>query len=161
MMCILVTGLKWRPQGGTQNKQRASVRLYWLSLPLTACRPSKYPVLASVQSMNSTKVFDTLRTTRTPAFWGYPPPPHDYPYYWFILDPKSKQDKVINLKNLPKLQISESWKKKPLHMTHLLKLLDKMCKYEMDPASIVEDTERTRFSPQTNRRIRWNQYTPL
>ena len=25
-------------------------------------------------------------------------------------------------------------------MTHLLKLLDKMCKYEMDPASIVEDT---------------------
>ena len=44
------------------------------------------------------------RTTRTPAFWGYPPPPHDYPYYWpvhfesqvhtidqFISDPKSKQ----------------------------------------------------------------------
>ena len=31
-----------------------------------------------------------------------------------------------------------------LHATHLLKLLDKMCKYEMDPASIVEDTERTR-----------------
>ena len=22
------------------------------------------------------------RTTRTPAFWGYPPTPHDYPYYW-------------------------------------------------------------------------------
>ena len=30
------------------------------------------------------------RTTRTPAFWEYPPPPHDYPYYWFISDPKSK-----------------------------------------------------------------------
>ena len=27
------------------------------------------------------------RTTRTPAFWGYPSPPHDYPYYWVILDP--------------------------------------------------------------------------
>ena len=27
--------------------------------------------------------------TRTPAFWGYPPPPHDYAYYWVILDPKS------------------------------------------------------------------------
>ena len=27
-------------------------------------------------------------------------------------------------------------------------LLDKMCKYEMDPASILEDTERTRFGPQ-------------
>ena len=35
-------------------------------------------------------------------------------------------------------------------MTHLLKLLDKMCIYEMDLASIVEDTERTRFCPQTD-----------
>ena len=31
------------------------------------------------------------RTIRTPAFWGYPPPPHDYPHYWVMLDPKSKQ----------------------------------------------------------------------
>ena len=83
------------------------------------------------------------RTTRTP---------HDYPYHWVILDPKSKEDKVkvTNLKNSPKF---------------LLKLLDKMCKYEMDPMSIVEDTERTRFCPQTDRRTdrrtRWYQYTPL
>ena len=42
--------------------------------------------------------------------------------------------------------------KQALHATHLLKLLDKMCKYEMDPMSIVEDTERTRFCPQTDRR---------
>ena len=42
--------------------------------------------------------------------------------------------------------------KQTLHKTHLLKLLDKMCKYEMDPASIVEDTERTWFCPQTDRR---------
>ena len=39
-----------------------------------------------------------------------------------------------------------------------------MCKYEMDPASIVGATERTRFCPQTDRRTdgrtRWNQYTP-
>ena len=47
---------------------------------------------------------EATRTTRTPAFWGYPPTPHDYPYYWpvqfesqvhtidqFISDPKSKQ----------------------------------------------------------------------
>ena len=27
-----------------------------------------------------------------------------------------------------------------------------MYKYEMDPMSIVEDTERTRFCPQTDRR---------
>ena len=47
------------------------------------------------------------RITRTPPFWEYPPPPHDYPYYWVILDPKSKEDKVkvTNLKNLPKFQI--------------------------------------------------------
>ena len=91
----------------------------------------------------------TTRTIRTPAFWGYPPPPHDYPYHWVILDPKSKEDKVkvTNLKNSPKFQIF----KRALHATHLLKLLDKMCKYEMDPMSIVEDTERTRFCPQTDR----------
>ena len=34
------------------------------------------------------------RTTRTPAIWRYPPPPHDYPYLWVILDPKWKEDKV-------------------------------------------------------------------
>ena len=83
--------------------------------------------------------------------------------------------------------------KQTSHATHLLKLLDKMCKYEMDPMSIVEDTEWTRFCPQTDgrtslenlisaamkqaaphtcffflvffiqtdRRTRWNQYTPL
>ena len=47
------------------------------------------------------------RTTRRLAFWGYPPPLHDYPYYWFILDTNSKQDKVTvtYLKNLQKLQI--------------------------------------------------------
>ena len=51
------------------------------------------------------------RTTRTPAFWGYPPPPNDYPYHWVILDPKSKEDKVkvTNLKNSPKFQIFEFW----------------------------------------------------
>ena len=55
--------------------------------------------------------FDWTRTTRTPAFWGYPPPPHDYPYHWVILDPKSKEDKVkvTNLKKSPKFQIFEFW----------------------------------------------------
>ena len=51
------------------------------------------------------------RTTRTPAFWGYSLPPHDYPYHSVILDPKSKEDKVkvTNLKNSPKFQIFEFW----------------------------------------------------
>ena len=46
------------------------------------------------------------------------------------------------------------------HATHL-KLLDKMCKYEMDLASIVEDTDRTRFCPHTDGRTTWNQHTPF
>ena len=54
---------------------------------------------------------EPTRITRTPAFWGYPPPPHDYPYHWVILDPKSKDDKVkvTNFKNSPKFQIFEFW----------------------------------------------------
>ena len=51
-----------------------------------------------------------LIITRTPAFWGYPPPPHDYPYHWVILDPKSNKEdkvKVMNLKNSPKFQMFE------------------------------------------------------
>ena len=43
--------------------------------------------------------------------------------------------------------------KQTLHSTHLLMLLDKMCKYEMDPMRIVEDTEQTRFCPQMDRRM--------
>ena len=38
-----------------------------------------------------------------------------------------------------------------LHATHLHKLLDKMCKYEMDP---------TKSAVQTDGRTEWNQYTP-
>ena len=43
---------------------------------------------------------------------------HDHPHYWFILDPKSKQDKVksTNWKNLSKLQNCEFWKH--LYMGH-------------------------------------------
>ena len=100
---------------------------------------------------------ETTRTTRMPVFWGYPPPPHDYPYYW-----------SVNIGSPIKTTQSQSYKFKEfaktsyililinfLHATHVLKLLDKMCKYEMDPASIVEDTERM------DRRTWWNQYTTL
>ena len=76
-------------------------------------RPSLVQTMAcclSTQSSEPMMVYCQLnpwetRTTRTPAFWGYSPLPHDYPYYWFILDPKSKEEKVkvTNLKNLPKL----------------------------------------------------------
>ena len=54
-------------------------------------------------------------------------------------------------------------------MTHLLKLVDEMCKHEMDPVSIVGDTEWACLSQHTERwtdgrtdgRTKWNQYTPL
>ena len=61
----------------------------------------KFGILGAHILMDFSK--KNTRTTRTPAFWGYPPPPHDYPYHWVILDPKSKEDKVkvTNLKNLP------------------------------------------------------------
>ena len=72
--------------------------------------------------------------------------------YWVILDPKSKDDKVkvTNLKNLPKFKFF-NFETSITHDTRM-KLLDKMCKYEMDPTSIVEHRERTRFCPQTDRR---------
>ena len=125
---------KFVPKGQIDNSQALVLIMAW-------CCPANKPLS------------EPTRTTRMPAFWGYPPPPHDYPYHWVILDPKSKEDKVkvTNLKNLPKFQIF--WiLKRTLHSTHLLKLLDNMCKYEMDPMSIVEDTEQTRFCPQTDRR---------
>ena len=51
------------------------------------------------------------RTTRTPVFWGHPLLPHDHPYHWVLLDPKSKEDKVkvTNLKNSSKLLIFQVW----------------------------------------------------
>ena len=59
-------------------------------------------------------------------------------------NPKSKQHKVkvTNLKKLPKIIILK-FCKKTLQTTHLLKLLDKMHKYEMDPTRIIWPTERT------------------
>ena len=47
-----------------------------------------------------------------------------------------------------------------LHTTHLLKLLDKMYKYEMDPTRTVGATERTWDTGRTDGWTEWNQYTP-
>ena len=98
------------------------------------------------------------RTTRTPAFWGYPRRlmiTHTIESYWIPSQKMTKSKlQILKISNFLIL-------KRALHTTHLLKLLDKMCKYEMDPMRIVEDTERTRFCPQMDRRTRWYQYTPL
>ena len=51
-----------------------------------------------------------------------------------------------------------------LYATHCLKLLDKMCKYEMDPTRTVGATEQTRDAARTDGRtdgrMEWNKYTP-
>ena len=74
------------------------------SVFICLCRSHKY--------FKDAKAMQT-RTTRTPAFCGYPPPPHDYPYYWpvhfefqvhtidqFISDPKSKQGESWKIRKI-------------------------------------------------------------
>ena len=73
---------------------------------------------------------------------------------------KRKQSQSYKFKELAKIFFFLILKQ-ILHAAHHLKLLYKMCKYEMDPTSIVEDTVQTWFCPQTDRRTRWNQYTPF
>ena len=63
---------------------------------------------------------------------------HTIESYWIQSQKKTKS----------KLQIVRIRQKQ---ITHLLMLLDKMCKYEMDPMSIFEDAEHTRFCPQTDK----------
>ena len=97
------------------------------------------------------------RTTRTPAFWGYPPPPppppppHDYPFYWVILDPKSKEDKVkvTDLKNSPTFQFRNK------HYTQ-----HTFCWSCLIRCANMKWIRRVLLK-QTDRRTRWNQYTPL
>ena len=104
---------------------------------------------------------DLTRTTRTPAFWGYPRRlmiTHTIESYWIPSQKKTKSNlQIYKFAKISNFLIL----KRALHESHLLKLLDKICKYEIDPMSIVEDTEWTRFCPQTDRRTRWYQYTPF
>ena len=90
------------------------------------------------------------RTTRTPAFWDTPRRPmitHTSDSHQ--IQSENKTSKLHILNNCQKFQIlQETW-----HATHLLKLLDKMCKYEMDSIRIVGTTERTCDAGRT--RDRW------
>ena len=64
---------------------------------------------------------------------------------------KRRQSQSYKIKEFAK--ITKFWiSKQTLHATHHLKLLGKMCKYEMDPKNIVEETKRTWFCPQMDRR---------
>ena len=96
------------------------------------------------------------RRTRTPAFW-------DTPYRHMITYSSDSHQTPSQKKRKSKLQI---WKiaknsnfkilQETLHATHLLKLLDKIYKYEMDPARTVGATERTRDVGRTDGRLQWN-----
>ena len=59
-----------------------------------------------------------------------------------ILSQKKTKSK-LQIKKNAKTSNFEILQKKKLHATHLLKLLDKMYKYEMDPTKTVGATERT------------------
>ena len=97
-----------------------------------------------------------------------PPPPPPPPASWLPIllvhigsEVKRRQIQSQSYKFTEFGKISNLW---VLHVTHLLKMFDKMCKYEIDPASVVEDTKPTWFCPrdgQTDRWTRWNQYTPF
>ena len=56
--------------------------------------------------------------------------------------------KVRNSKNCQKFKFS------------IFHLANKICKYILDPAGLVEDAEQTCFCPQTDCRTRSKQYTP-
>ena len=98
------------------------------------------------------------------GFWGPRPPPppppppqlkkkkkpHDYLLSHIGSQVKRRQSQSYKFQEFAK--ISNCWiLKQTLHATHLMKLLDKMCKYEKDRTSILEDIERTRFYPQMDR----------
>ena len=80
---------------------------------------------------------------------------------------KTKQTESYKLKKIAKYSKFEILHK-TLHAAHLLKLLDKMYKYEMDPTRTVGATERThdagwtdgQTNKRTDRPMEWNQYTP-
>ena len=129
-----------------------------VSVVLNVCAPTK------LWRQNCT------RTTKTPAFLGYPAAS------WLPIllshigsQLKRRQSQSYKLKEFA--YFSNYWIfKQTLHATHLLKMPDEICKYEMNPTSIVEErTERIRFRPQTDRRTdgqtdrrtRWNPFTPL
>ena len=113
------------------------------------------------------------RTTRTPAFWGYPRRfmiTHTSDY-WVILDPKSKDDKVkvTNLKILPKFQFFKFWNK---HYTrHTVRSCLIRCanmkwirrvllKIQSGHDSVHRRTDG-QTDGRTDRWTKWNQYTPI
>ena len=104
------------------------------------------------------------------GFWGYPPTTSDdYPYYRFILDPKSKQDKVkvTKFKKIAKISIFLILKKKKLHTGHtfwswLIRCVNmKWIKQVLLKIQSGHDSVHRRTDGGRDRQTRWNQYTPF
>ena len=69
---------------------------------------------------------------------------------------KRRQSQYYKFKEFAKI-VSFLILKRALHATHLLKLLDKMCKYEMDPMSIVQkQSGHDSVHRRTDERLQWN-----
>ena len=85
------------------------------------------------------KFTNTTRTTRTPAFWGYPPAAsmitHTIESCW-IPQVKTRSNDLEDIG-----QGQRSW-----HATHLLMLVIICTKYGKNPCRTVDATEQTRFS---------------
>ena len=77
--------------------------------------------------------------------------------YWIQSQNKSK---ITICKNVLKVPILNCKYKTP-QATRRLKLFHGMCKYEMNPVSIVENTKLTPFCPKTARQTLWDQYTHM
>ena len=56
----------------------------------------------------------------------------------------------MSVQDVHGVEIKKIRQKSIQQATHLLKPVEKMYEYEMDQTSILEDTERTRFCPQTD-----------
>ena len=108
------------------------------------------------------------RATSTPAFWDTPTTswlPTVVIHIRFQV--KTRQSQSYEFKKIAKNSNFEILQE-TLNATHLLTLLDKMCKNEMDPTRTVGATERKRDvgrtdgwrDGQTDGRTEWNQNTP-
>ena len=105
------------------NSHQVIVKTFWLLVIIGSgyglVPPGNKPLPEPLLSKISVAKTMQTRTTRTPAFWGYPTLPHDYPNYWFILDPKSKQSQSYKFKKFAKT--STFLILKHLYATHLPK----------------------------------------
>ena len=76
---------------------------------------------------------------------------------------KTRQSQSYKFKKIAK-NLNFQILQETLYASHLLKLFDRMCKYEMDPIRTVGVTEWTRDAGRTDGRTdgqtEWNQYTP-